>query len=135
MLLLAGRVSEIEIAGRNRTNRKSSVKKRPRVPMKAAQSKRVPWYIPHDEGRKSRCRLVTIMTKRSSHMPTLTTIEMQNRNGTLRRRFLIQRRFGAITLHRMSDQYMYQYGPNMRFRTMKISYSFALYQAKNASIM
>ena len=28
--------------------------------------------MPHDDGRKSRCRLVTTMTNRSSHMPMLT---------------------------------------------------------------
>ena len=38
------------------------------------QSQRVPWYMPHDDGRKSRCSDVGMMTKRSSHMPTLTNI-------------------------------------------------------------
>ena len=51
------------------------------VPRKVDMSQNVRWYMPHDDGRKSRCRLVTMMTKRSSHMPTLTTIEMTNRSG------------------------------------------------------
>ena len=72
--------------------------------MNADQSQSVPAYMPQDEGRKSRCRLVTMITKRSSHMPTLTTSEMTNRNGTLVRRFLIQSRLGATTLQRMSAQ-------------------------------
>ena len=38
--------------------------------------------MPHDDGRKSRCRLVTMMTKRSSHMPMLTTSEIMNSSGT-----------------------------------------------------
>src|SRR5439155_649648 len=50
-------ISKIEMAGKKRTKRKSRVTNRPRVPMKADQSKNVPLYIPHDEGRKSRWRL------------------------------------------------------------------------------
>ena len=47
------------------------------------QSQKVGWYMPHDEGRKSRCRLSTMITKRSSHMPTFTMSEMMNSIGTL----------------------------------------------------
>src|SRR4029079_11090561 len=53
------RISKIEIIGRKRMNRKSSEKNSPSVPMKVAQSQIVPEYIPHEDGRKSRCRLVT----------------------------------------------------------------------------
>ena len=55
---------------------------RPIVPTKVDQSQNVGAYMPHDEGRKSRCRLVTTMTKRSSHMPTFTTSAMMNSTGT-----------------------------------------------------
>ena len=45
--------------------------------------------MPQEDGTKSRARLVTTMTKRSSHMPTFTTIETKNSSGifcrTLRR--------------------------------------------------
>ena len=43
-------------------NRNSSARKRPIEPMNVAQSKIVPWYMPQDDGRKSRCRLTTTMT-------------------------------------------------------------------------
>ena len=42
--------------------RKSSAMKRPIEPMNIDQSKIVPWYMPQDEGRKSRERLTTMMT-------------------------------------------------------------------------
>ena len=75
--------SNIEIIGRKRTNRKINVKKNPIVPTNIDQSKIVGEYIAHEDGRKSRCRLVTIMTKRSSHIPTLTTSEIINNQNAL----------------------------------------------------
>ncbi len=58
--------------------------------------------MPQDEGRKSRCRLVTTMTKRSSHMPTLTNMAMiQASTGEVRKRF-IQRSCTTSTLVRIS---------------------------------
>ena len=40
---------------------------------------------PRTTGRKSRCRLVTMMTKRSSHMPTLTTSDSTKSSAMLSR--------------------------------------------------
>src|SRR5436190_23560654 len=74
------RISKIEIIGRKRINKNSSAKKKPIVPTNIAQSHCDGWYMPHDEGRKSRCRLVTTITNRSSHMPMLTTIETIHSN-------------------------------------------------------
>jgi hypothetical protein len=45
------RISKIEIIGRKRINRNSSVKKKPIVPTNIPQSHCVGWYIPHDDGR------------------------------------------------------------------------------------
>ena len=45
------RISKIEIIGRKRINRNSSVKKKPIVPTNMLQSHCVGWYIPHDDGR------------------------------------------------------------------------------------
>ena len=56
--------------------RNMSEKKRPSEPTKKDQSHFVGVYMSHDDGRKSRWRLVTMMTKRSSHMPMFTMIEM-----------------------------------------------------------
>ena len=50
------------------------------------------------EGRKSRCRLVTTMTKRSNHMPTLTRTTIGYMSSTVRRTFRIQRSWGKPTL-------------------------------------
>src|SRR3954451_9691132 len=98
------RISKIEIIGRKRMNRNSNVKKNPSVPTNIAQSHCVGWYCPHDEGRKSRCKLVTTMTKRSSHIPMLTTIEINHSNKRLERTFFIQRNCGVMMLHRISAQ-------------------------------
>ena len=54
------------------------MKKRPKLPMRSAKSHMVGWNMPHDEGRKSRWSEVTMITKRSNHMPMLTKIETTN---------------------------------------------------------
>src|SRR5438045_1460826 len=93
------RISKIEIIGRKRMNRNNSEKKKPSVPTNMAQSHCVGWYMPHDDGTKSRCRLVTTITNRSSHMPMLTTIEMSQSKSKLPRTFLIHRNCGVTMLH------------------------------------
>src|SRR5207244_13086494 len=70
------RISKIEIMGRKRKKRNRRETNRPIVPRNVDQSQNVGWYIPHDEGRKSRCRLVTMMMNRSSHMPTFPVSDM-----------------------------------------------------------
>src|SRR5216684_1269046 len=79
----SSRISAMEIAGRTRTNRKIRVTNMPMVPMNVAQSQNVGLYRPQAEGTKSRVRLMTTITKRSSHMPIFTTIDMINRTMTL----------------------------------------------------
>src|SRR5262245_34806005 len=98
------RISKMEIMGRKRMNRKSSDRNSPIVPRYVAQSQRVGVYIPQEEGRKSRCRLVTTMTKRSSHIPMLTMIETTNSTGMLERILRDHSTWGATPLHRMSVQ-------------------------------
>ena len=46
--------------------------------------------MPHDEGMKSRLSEVTMMTKRSSHMPTPTNNDMMNSATVLVRMLLNQ---------------------------------------------
>src|SRR6266849_3913302 len=79
----SSRISAMEIAGRTRTKRKIRVTNMPMVPMNVAQSQNVGLYRPQAEGTKSRVRLMTTMTKRSSHMPIFTTIDMTKRTATL----------------------------------------------------
>src|SRR5205814_2431031 len=57
------RISKIEIIGRKRMKSASRKRKSPIEPRYIAQSQIVPWYIPHDDGRKSRLRLVGMITK------------------------------------------------------------------------
>ena len=81
------RISKIEMSGSTRTNRNMRVVKRPIVPKNVMKSQVVGEYISHDDGRKSRCRLVTMMTNRSSHIPTLTNIADTKSAAMLRRIF------------------------------------------------
>ena len=60
--------------------------------------------MPHDDGRKSRSRLVTTITKRSSHMPTLTTIAITNSMIGLVRTLPDHRNCGETMLQKISAQ-------------------------------
>src|SRR5437870_2193624 len=74
----SSRDSEIEIMGRNRMKRNRSVRNNPTLPRSVAQSQIVGKYMRQAEGTKSRCKLVTMMTKRSSHMPRLIDNAIRN---------------------------------------------------------
>ena len=61
--------------------------------------------MPHDDGRKSRCRLVTMMTKRSSHMPTLTmSDDDEQQTGDVAATLRNQSICGVRTLQKISAQ-------------------------------
>ena len=98
------RISAMEIIGRNRRNRNSSARNRPIDPTKVAQSQNVGLYMPHDDVRKSRCRLVTTMMKRSSHMPMLMMSAITNSTGTLVRTRVNQSACGMAMLQTISAQ-------------------------------
>src|SRR5258708_2399077 len=72
------RISKTEIEGMTRMKKKNSIVNRPMVPIKIIRSHLVYQYMPQELGRKSRCRLVTTITKRSSHIPVLTTSDTRN---------------------------------------------------------
>src|SRR4051812_8081856 len=93
------RISKMEIIGRNRMNRKSRERNRPIVPRKVIQSHIVPRYMPHDDGRKSRCRLVMTITKRSIHMPALTNMATMKRPTAEERTLRSHSACGARRLH------------------------------------
>src|SRR6185436_9153716 len=81
-------IPHIEMIGRVRTKSRKQVKKRPNEPIRMATSMTVGRYIPQLDGRKSRCSEVTMITKRSNHMPTLTSRETAKSTGTeVRSRF------------------------------------------------
>src|SRR6266550_6987885 len=98
-------ISKIEIIGKKRMNRNNKLRKSPIVPRNIEKSQIVGLYIAQDEGRKSRCRLVTIITNRSSHIPMLTMSELTNKSGTFQRTFLDHRSCGITMLQVISDQY------------------------------
>src|SRR6185369_16651008 len=90
--------SEVATIGRKRTNRQNIVNKSPKLPSRHDTSQIVGVKWPQDEGRKSRCSDVTMITNRSNHMPMLMTIDRTNRTGMLVRAFLNQKSCGLITL-------------------------------------
>src|SRR5437588_140771 len=98
------RISKIEIIGRKRMNKNSNAKKNPIVPMYIAQSHCDGLYMPHDDGRKSRCKLVTTITKRSNHMPMLTTTEISHSHKRFARIFLNHSSCGVRPLQKISAQ-------------------------------
>ena len=97
--------SPMEMTGSTRVNSRNIVKKRPKVPTKVITSTQVGEYVLQLEGRKSRCRLVTMMTKRSNHMPTLMTSESTKMAAGEVRIFLNQKNCGLTTLHVTIVQY------------------------------
>src|SRR6185437_13942452 len=70
---IISRLSKMEIIGMKRMKIHISMTNSPIVPKNVHKSHRVGTYMPHEDGKKSRCKLVATIIKRSSHMPTLTT--------------------------------------------------------------
>src|SRR3954447_17629306 len=90
--------SEIATIGNQRMKRRKSVKNTPIVPTNVPTSMMVGVNMPHDDGRKSRWSDVTMMTKRSNHMPMLMKIDSTNSAARDERTFLSQKSCGRITL-------------------------------------
>jgi hypothetical protein len=84
-----------------RTNRNTSHTNKPTVPSQVAQSHTVPEYMPHADGRKSRVRLVTTITYRSSHMPVFTSSAMKNSSQMFVRTRLNQSVCGTTPLQKI----------------------------------
>src|ERR1019366_464449 len=90
--------------------------------------------MPHDDGMKSRCSDVTMMTKRSNHMPMLIMMETTNMTAMFVRIFLNQKSCGMKTLQVISGPYAQAEGPNARFTNVKRSYGLPEYQEMKNSI-
>ena len=88
----------------------------------------------HELGKKSLARLDTMITKRSNHMPTLTTIESTNMIGMLVRSFLNQKSCGVMTLQLTMIKYAHQYWPKARLMKANFSYIAPEYHAMKNSI-
>src|SRR5205823_2602097 len=100
------RISKIEITGRKRMKRYKSVTNSPMEPMNIDQSHGLPWYMPQEDGRKSRLRLITIITYRSSHMPMLMIPANRKSAAGCWRIVLNHKSCGMITLHVHNAQYI-----------------------------
>jgi len=72
--------SAILIVGKNLQNKKYKKKNNPNEPIKILTSVIVGVYIAQLEGKKSLCNEVTIITKRSNHIPIFTMIDMIKMN-------------------------------------------------------
>src|SRR5690606_8691594 len=83
-----------------RKNSKNRNRKKKMVPKKIVRSTHVGEYDSHFDGKNSRSRLSTMMTKRSAHMPTLIAIDAQNSTQTFRRSLRDQKSCGTSTLPR-----------------------------------
>src|SRR6267378_3591126 len=97
---------------------RKQVKNSPKLPTSVPTSMTVGRYIDQLDGKKLRCSDVTMITNRSSHMPTFTRIDTTNSAAT----FCLMRRAhsncGAITLHATMVQKHHAYGPVARFRNV-----------------
>src|SRR5580658_2253555 len=96
------------IIGRKRAKTRNSVRNKPMVPANVHMSTQVGWKNPQEVGRKSRVKLVAIITKRSNHMPMLVVIEITNITHRLVRSFLNQYSCGINTLHEYMDHAAHQ---------------------------
>src|SRR5438874_8285499 len=100
----SSRDSEIAIIGRNRMNKNNSVRNNPMLPKSVAQSQTVGKNIPHDDGTKSRCKLVITITNRSVHMPRSMQSATPRSVTGLRRIHGDHRACGTSTLKNMIAQ-------------------------------
>lgn len=82
--------SAMLITGKNFAKRKKQVKNNPNEPKKIPISTKLGEYITHPDGRYSLCKDVTMITKRSNHIPTFTTIDSMNINHGVVRAHLNQ---------------------------------------------
>ena len=83
---------------------RNNVPKSPNVPMNIQMSTQVGWNCAQAEGRKSRERVVAMMTKRSYHMPAFGNWQMIQTQTRWVRKYLNQKICGAMTLQNIMLQ-------------------------------
>src|SRR6185437_8192960 len=84
---LRRRSSAMEMTGKNRAKSRKSSTNVPSDPKSVDQSQKVGTKACQLDGRNDRCRLVTMIMNRSSHMPTLMiTVMMKSATGLARTR-------------------------------------------------
>src|SRR5437879_8083140 len=115
-------------------NKINRVRNNPMLPKRVAQSQTVGKNIPHDDGTKSRCKLVTTMTNLSIHIPRLIANATKKSATRFRRMRADQSACGTNTLKNISAQKIQPYGPNARLVIMYGTKMSPLYQDMNASM-
>src|SRR5690606_25942270 len=100
-----------EITGKVLAYNRNRTKKNPMVPMKVPISTKVGWNKVHDEVNRSLLKSITIISKRSNHIPMLMIIETTNVQMILRLYFRIQSVNGTTMLQIIRAQKAHQYGP------------------------
>jgi hypothetical protein len=90
--------SDIAMMGRKRQNSKYKLMKIPKLPNNISPSYIVGLKYPHELGRKSRLKEVTVITNRSNHIPMFTKTQMTTIQNRDVRSFLNQNNCGEITL-------------------------------------
>ena len=91
--------SDIAMMGRKRQNSKYKLMKIPKLPNNISPSYIVGLKYPHELGKKSRLKEVTVITNRSNHIPMFTKIETITMIHGVVLNFLNQNNCGEITLH------------------------------------
>src|SRR4051812_16149752 len=102
-------------------NKNCSVRNRPMLPSSVAQSQNVGKYIAQLEGTKSRCRLVTTITNRSTHMPRFTDKATKKRATVFVRTFCDQSNCGTTQFSAIKPQKTHPYEPNARWCIIALS--------------
>src|SRR4051794_7348421 len=106
--------SAMATTGRSRQNNRNSVKKRAKLPASIAISMMLGLNSHQLEGRKSRESDVTMMTKRSNHMPMLAKVATMKTMIRFVRAFFDQRISGAKALQKSMIQVLQAYHPKAR---------------------
>src|SRR5471030_2271883 len=96
--------SDIAIIGRKRQNNRKSERKSPKLPVKVMMSTQVGEYMPQLPGRKSFAIDVTMMTKRSNHMPAFTHMQTAKTIHRFARARRNQKICGETTLNVIINQ-------------------------------
>src|ERR1700756_2799691 len=109
--------------GSTLTNNRNIVKNSPIEPINTLISTQVGWNIAQLEGMKSRCSDVSMITKRSNHMPILTTIDKTHDTGIFLLTDLNHISWVISTLQPYIIQPAHQYGPINLLRKVYCSYS------------
>src|SRR5690242_18907579 len=127
--------SLIEITGNSLKKMRKAVKNNPKLPNSKPISVIVGAYIAQLDGRKSRCKDVTMITNRSNHIPTLMRIDKTKMAGIQVRSFLIQKSWETRALHPDIIKYAHAYGPRLRLIITKISFGLPLCNPVKISVM